>query len=89
MQCAIRSHLCNSQKVKNTHEGMLLFMTLQAKVCSFTKSKTLVFKFFKTIQMVPNKLDFVLTLASEKEINRDFGLIHSYRIVHLGNTMFL
>ena len=39
--------------------------------------------------MVPNKLDFVLTLASEKEINRDFGLIHSYRIVNLGNTMFL
>ena len=50
MLCAIWYHLYNLKNVKNTHEGVLLSVKLQAEDCNFTKSNTppwVFFTFFK------------------------------------------
>ena len=50
MRCAICYYLYNFKKVKNTHGGVLILVTLQASVCKFTKINTppwVFFTFFK------------------------------------------
>ena len=50
MRCAIWYHLCNFKNVKNTHEGVLVLVKLQALACNFTKINTpswVFFTFFK------------------------------------------
>ena len=39
-------HLYNLNKVKNTHEGVLLLLTVQALACNFTKRNTHPWAFF-------------------------------------------
>ena len=37
MHCAIWYHFYNLKNVKNTHEGVLILVKLQAEACNFTK----------------------------------------------------
>ena len=46
MRYAIWYFLYNFKNVKNTHEGVLLLVKLQAKACNFTKSNTPSWVFF-------------------------------------------
>ena len=49
----------NLKKVKNTHGGVLLLVTLQTKACNFATSSTppstAIFHVFQAEQMVPNR----------------------------------
>ena len=50
VRCAIWYHLYSLKNVKNTHGGMLILVTLQAKASNFTKINTppwVFFTFFK------------------------------------------
>ena len=51
MCCAIWYHLCNLKNIKNINGGVLLFVKLQAKACSFTKSNLPPVVFFKWYQI--------------------------------------
>ena len=58
MLCAIQYHLYNLRNVKNTHGGVLLLVKLQASVCNFTESNTLLlvaFHVFEIKQIVLNR----------------------------------
>ena len=46
VRCAIWYHLCNLKNLKNTHEGVLILVKLQAPACNFTKINTLSWVFF-------------------------------------------
>ena len=51
MRCAIWYHLQNLKNMKNTHEGVLILVKLQASACNFTKINTppwVFFTFFKS-----------------------------------------
>ena len=57
MRCAIWYHLYNLKNLKNTHEGVLLLVKLQAKNLQFYQKKHSsmgVFHAFKIVQMIPN-----------------------------------
>ena len=41
MRCVIWYYLYNLKNVKNTHEGVLILVKLQASACNFTKINTL------------------------------------------------
>ena len=46
VRCAIWYHLYNLKHVKNTHEGVLILVKLQAEACNFTKINTPPWAFF-------------------------------------------
>ena len=46
VRCAIWYHLHNFKNLKNTHEGVLILVKLQAAACNFTTINTLPWVFF-------------------------------------------
>ena len=51
MRCTIWYYLYNLKNVKNTHEGVLILVKLQAKACSFTKINTPPLVFFTFLKL--------------------------------------
>ena len=57
MRSAIWYHLHNLKNVKNTDEGVLILVKLQAKVCNVSKRNT---SPFKIVQMTPNRENYFI-----------------------------
>ena len=57
------------KNVKNAHAGVLILAKFQAQACNFTKSNTPIcvfFKFFKNVQMVPNRAKHLIYHTNTK-----------------------
>ena len=71
MGCAFWYHLHNSKQVKNTHGGVLFLVTLQTKVCTFTKSNIPTFfklcKWYQIAQSISHYFQ-VVTLLIIREL---------------------
>ena len=73
MFCAIWYHLYNLKNVKNTNEGVLLFVKLQVEACNFTKSNTpprvffTFFKLYKWYQIAPRATFIVVSVSESHE----------------------